>query len=308
MSNSIGENYFAGFIMTYERAGIITDTIDKIFAQTFPPQKLLIVDNSLSYDTKDVIERLNNPKIEYYRVGKNIGPAGASKIGLEKLTEQGFKWIYWGDDDDPPFFSDTLQKLLITANRNEKVGMVGAVGHYFNRKKGAFIRVADDELSKEGDIEIDSIAGGMTMIINSEVVKKGAIPDDFLIFGLEELSVCLKIKNLGYKAFVPRSVYFDFRKKSNRFGFSVNPAKSFPKESALWRSYYSRRNLIYILYKNEKCYIGAIRVSLRGLVKAFVGFRHGIRYGILNTKMELKGVLHGWLRKMGMRVSPIKKY
>jgi len=43
---------FAGFIMTYERAEILLETIDIIFSQTVTPDKLLIVDNSATNDTE----------------------------------------------------------------------------------------------------------------------------------------------------------------------------------------------------------------------------------------------------------------
>lgn len=294
--------------MTYERPGIIADTIEKIFGQTFPPQKLLIVDNSISTDTMNLIAELNNPKIEYHRVGKNIGPAGASKIGLEKLTEQGFKWIYWVDDDDPPFFPDTLEKLLTTANRNEKTGVVGAVGHYFNKNKGVVVRVADEELSKNGDIEIDVIAGNMVIVVNSDVVKKGVLPDPGLFLNIEEYDFCLRVQNAGYKIMVPRDVYFAYRNKKQRFDLPTNPSPVFPIESVLWRRYYSTRNLIYILTNNEKSYIGAVWVSIRAIGKAITGFKMGMHYGLLNAKMECKGILHGWFKMTGMRVMPNKKY
>lgn len=308
MSNSFEENYFAAFIMTYERPWIIAETIENIFGQTLPPQKILIVDNSVSYDTKDLVEKLNNPRIEYYRVGENIGPAGASKIGLEKLTEQGFKWIYWVDDDDPPFFPDTLERLLKTANRNEITGIVGAVGHYFDKKRGIVVRVQDNELSKPGDIEIDVIAGNMVIIVNSDVVKKGVLPDPGMFLNIEEYDYCLRVKQAGYKIMVPRDVYFAYRNKKKRFDLPINPSPVFPPKSVLWRKYYSTRNLIYILTQNEKSYIGAIRVSGRAVGKALMGFKKGMSYGLINAKMELKGILHGWLKMSGRRVLPNKKY
>ena len=56
---------FAGFIMTYERAELLKASIDKIFLQTVYPEKLLIIDNSLTYTTEDLIKSINNPKIIY---------------------------------------------------------------------------------------------------------------------------------------------------------------------------------------------------------------------------------------------------
>lgn len=65
-------------------------------------RKILVVDNSESDVTKEAIEKLGYENLEYYRVGYNSGPAGGSKIGLEKLSAEGYDWIYWGDDNNPP--------------------------------------------------------------------------------------------------------------------------------------------------------------------------------------------------------------
>ena len=47
---------FAGFIMTYERETILVDTIQAIFSQTVTPEKILIIDNSSTYNTKELIK------------------------------------------------------------------------------------------------------------------------------------------------------------------------------------------------------------------------------------------------------------
>jgi len=38
---------FAAFIVTYNRAEILMDTIQKIMSQTLPPEKLLIVEQQM---------------------------------------------------------------------------------------------------------------------------------------------------------------------------------------------------------------------------------------------------------------------
>jgi len=127
---------FAGFIMTFERATILEETLGKIFSQTVSPEKILIVDNSITKDTEELISKLNNPKVIYHKVGYNSGPAGAAKIGLTILASEGYDWIYWGDDDDPPFFNDTFEILLKVALSDSKCGCVGSVGQFLNKRTG----------------------------------------------------------------------------------------------------------------------------------------------------------------------------
>src|SRR5690606_14963173 len=112
------QKFFGAFIMTFERPEIILTTIRNLRSQTFPPEYILIIDNSASFDTQEVLKRLLSPYLEYHRIGYNSGPAGAAKVGLSKVSEKGFHWIYWGDDDNPPtnpqvfeFFFNRIKKM-----------------------------------------------------------------------------------------------------------------------------------------------------------------------------------------------------
>jgi len=299
---------FAAFVMTFERPLILQNTINQLFSQTLPPEKILIVDNSLSADTKNVVEALHDNRVDYYRVGKNIGPAGASKIGLEKLTAEGFDWIYWGDDDDPPKFNNVLERLLFLANSVQNIGVIGAVGHNFNSRKGLVIRTKDEELDKVGYAEVDVIAGNMSMIVNAAVIKKGILPNPDFFLNIEEYDFCLRVKQHGFKVVVDREVFKNYRVSVGRLGLSDRAVRVLPKESVLWRKYYSTRNLIYMLNNNEKSRIGALNVSYRALIKSIFGFKKGIKYGLLNASMELNGIVDGWSEKMGIRVLPNNKY
>jgi GT2 family glycosyltransferase len=300
--------HFAGFIMTYERPEILKETLKKIFEQTYSPEKILIVDNSVTDNTCELIKQLNDKRISYYRTGSNIGPAGASKIGLEILAAEGFDWIYWGDDDDPPHFNDVFEKLLTTAKLTNNVGVIGAVGHKFNKEKGIVIRTSDNALTQQGYLEVDVIAGNVSMIVNKNVVEKGILPDPGLFLNVEEYDFCLRAKKQGFKIIVDRTIFKKYRELKGRFGLPNRPRSVFPSYSVLWRRYYSTRNTIFILLKNEKSINGALHVSFRSLIKMIFGFKRGWVYGILNFSMEAKGIYHGWVSKMGINIQPNRKY
>ena len=299
---------FAAFVMTFERPSILQNTISELFSQTFPPEKILIVDNSVSTDSQNLVTALNDIRVEYYRVGKNVGPAGASEIGLQKLANEGYDWIYWGDDDDPPKFNNVLEKLLLLANSIENIGVIGAVGHNFNKHKGLVVRTKDEELDKVGYLEVDIIAGNMSMIVNAAVIKKGILPNPDFFLNIEEYDFCLRVKQHGFKVVVGREVFKNYRASMGRLGLAERAKRVLPKESVLWRKYYSTRNLIYMLNNDEKSRIGALNVSYRALIKSMIGFKNGFGYGLLNAKMELKGISDGWNEKMGIGVLPNKKY
>ncbi|MDP2088176.1 MAG: glycosyltransferase [Flavobacteriaceae bacterium] len=289
---------FAGFIMTFEREHLLMNTIDKIFRQTMPPEKLLVVDNSCSYKTRELISTINNPLLQYYRVGYNSGPAGAAKIGLKVLADQGYDWIYWGDDDDPPIFNDTFEILLNLAKENSECGCVGAVGQYFNRKKGVIVRVPDEILNTKGFLKVHTIAGGMTKIVNGAVLRNCQIyPDEKLFFGFEELDFDLKLQKLNYTLLTDKALYLRHRKTSGRINFKRNllPKK---KNVNIGREYYSTRNL-YKIYWNHHLYLALLYNIFKNSLKLFWALRFGYKYGYNISRIHLLAFSHFLMNKYG---------
>ena len=292
------DTYFAAFIMTYKRTAILEDTIKILFNQSHPPQKILIVDNDPDLSAKDIVTKFPEFKILYHAIGHNSGPAGAAKAGLEILTKEGYKWIAWMDDDDPPIFKDTFEILLKIAANNEYCGCVGTVGQYFDKKKGMMVRVSDKELDKAGTLEVDNIAGGMCKIVNADVCIKGNVfPDASLFYGFEELDFDIRLQNAGYTLLVDKELYKKHRIYFNRI--DLNKTRGDKKAvKRLWREYYSTRNSLIILSKN-KCKQALCFSFFRSLFKIIFGFRYGFRYGILNSQIIIKALLHFFSGKRG---------
>jgi GT2 family glycosyltransferase len=302
VSKDLSNIKFAGFIMTYERADILEQTIEKILSQSIAPKKLLIVDNSESNATELMIKRLQNPILMYHKVGNNSGPAGAAKIGLEVLSKEGFDWIYWGDDDDAPIFQDTFKILLDTAVSNDKCGCVGVVGQYFNRFTGFVKRVPNELLQSEGVLDVDTIAGGMSKIVNGDMIRKYQIfPDEKLFFGMEELDFDLKIKKIGYTLLVDRQFYYQHRLRWNRVDV---PNKSLQAKSnnALVREYYSIRNGLYIYSKN-RLVSASIIFFFYYATKQIISFKFGINQGKQRLEIFSKAISDLFYSKMGRYVA-----
>ena len=281
---------FAAFIMTYKRVHILETTIDKILNQTYPPQKIVIVDNDPANSASVIISKFPNHSISYHSIGYNSGPAGAAKAGLKILSEEGYQWIAWIDDDDPPYFSDVFEKLLQLAHINPKCGCVGVVGQYFDRKKGLMHRVPTNILQGVGSLEIDTIAGNMIKLINSEVIKKSnVLTDASLFFGFEELDYDLQMQKAGYKLLVDKALFLQHRTYHNRLDFERRTIKK--SERQLIRDYYSSRNMFYILKKN-RLLVALFYTFLRIAYKCVITFKFGFSHGMLNLKFQSKAIFH----------------
>lgn len=269
-----------GFIITYNRSEILMDTIAKVFAQSYPPEFLWIIDNSENLETDHAIATLMDPRLRYHRMGYNAGPAGAAATGLKLCSNDGADWIFWGDDNDPPFRFDCFERLLAIRNEHPFCGVIGTVGHFFDRRKGVIKRIQTRLLEKKDWVEVDTIAGGMCMLVSSEVVKSGIYPDKDLFFGFEELDFCLKVSRKGFALIADCGLFLEARKQTSRLEFE-RPA--YQKKKNLNREYYSLRNLLYI---SDSLTLNSMKWKLIGRwsVKALYGFRYGFRYGSQNFK------------------------
>lgn len=295
---------FASFVMTYKRPETLINTIRQLFLQTYPPHKVLIIDNDPEQSAKSISQQLSNLPIEYFAVGYNSGPAGAAKKGLEILSNENYDWIAWIDDDNPPIFDNTFEILLKIAIDNQRCGCVGSVGQRFNRKNGLIERVPDIELEGVGYLHVDNIAGGMCKIVNSKIIKNTFIlPDESLFFGFEELDFDLRIQNAGYLLLADKELYKKHRINANRIGFKVKRGTKKPIVD-LWRQYYSTRNSLYVLKKNN-LQKAIILTSLRTIFNILNGFRFGLNYGKTNLKFKSLAFYHFCMGKKGKQI--IKK-
>lgn len=291
---------FAAFIMTYKRVSVLESTIELLFKQTYPPEKILIIDNDPEQSASVLVNKLNYLPIEYFAVGYNSGPAGAANYGLHLLSQQNYDWIGWIDDDDPPLFDDVFEILLKIAKNEPKCGCVGAVGQFYNRKSGKIVRVKDEELEGVGSFKVDNIAGGMCKIVNSKVyIESHVLPDESLFYGFEELDFDIRLQNAGYDLRVDKMLYKKHRLHYN----TLNKKKKRgvrKDENKIWREYYSTRNSLIIQNKNNYSRV-VIQSYFRYMLKIINGFRFGFKYGMKNAKMILLGISDFQFNRKGFR-------
>lgn len=287
--------------MTFCRPGILTDTIERILSQTLPPSKILIVDNDTERSAEKVVRKFPGVNIGYHAVGYNSGPAGAATRGLQILFDEGFEWVLWMDDNDPPQFPDVIEKLFeipVHYTDPERIGMLGAVGVKFDLKKAKTCRFHDNDL--KGILEADNVGGGYSPMINRRVYERGVMPDEKLFFGFEELDFSLAIKRAGFVVLISGEELYRHRQKAGRLNFR-RKMYAVKNTKTLWREFYSVRNVVYILKYKEKAAMGLASLFLKVIGKSMVGFRWGWNYGRMNMKYLVSGYYNGWRGRMGRK-------
>lgn len=279
---------FAAFIVTFNRAEILMDTIHKIVTQTLPPEKILVVDNGATDETKQKLDELY-PDVAYVKMGYNAGPAGGDKVGLKILAGEGYEWIFWGDDNDPPPTADTFEKLVnLAESYGDKCGQVGMVGSRFNKFTGLLQRATNEELKQHSFIEVDTIGGGQCKIVSGKCILNGIMPEEKLFFGFEDLDFDLSQKEAGYKILVHSDLFLGCRERWNRMKVTSEVARK-KDERVLWRDYYSIRNALFIM-KKHRHYMAFLSILMVSFGKSLLSFKHGARYGSLVLKNTCKAV------------------
>lgn len=88
-------------IPTFNRANLISETLDSILAQTYSNWECIVVDDSKTDDTQTILEQYakNDNRFFYFKKPSNInkGPSNSRNFGFEQ--SQG-EYIQWLDDDD----------------------------------------------------------------------------------------------------------------------------------------------------------------------------------------------------------------
>lgn len=102
--------YFSIIIPTYNRAKFIEKTIHSVLNQRFQDFELIIVDDGSTDHTKDVVNQINDPRINYY-YKKNGERAAARNFGI--LRAKG-EYISFLDSDDyyyPTYLANAFESL-----------------------------------------------------------------------------------------------------------------------------------------------------------------------------------------------------
>ncbi len=107
-------------IPTYNRADKIADSINSVLRQTYKGFKLLVVDDASSDKTECAVKQLDDARIEYHRLDKNMGAAGARNEGV-RLSDSEFVAFH---DSDDKWFPDKLEKQLDYMDTHPDCGMV----------------------------------------------------------------------------------------------------------------------------------------------------------------------------------------
>ena len=102
-------------IPSYNRAKLITKSIESVLNQTYDNIEVIVVDDGSTDNTEEVIKQISDKRVKYIKLKKNSGACHARNVGIEEATG---KYIAFQDSDDE-FLPTKLEKQYDNMIKNK---------------------------------------------------------------------------------------------------------------------------------------------------------------------------------------------
>jgi glycosyltransferase involved in cell wall biosynthesis len=298
-----------GILITFRRREALTVTLDRLLAQDRALDRLIVVDNDSSAETRAAVEGSWTPRpLDYIAAPQNLGPAGGIELGMRRVLEVAADddWVVLLDDDDPPMSDEALGELErfahATRGRDPMTAGVGLVGARFDWRRGRPVRLGDAELLGEV-VSVDYIGGGqLPSYLVGAVRRVGPFRGD-LFFGFDDLEFGLRLGAAGYRLYADGHRWRERRARLGRLGMSGRPSIALDQD-VQWRRYYGLRNAIAILRLHDRSWT-ALRVTLLvGLGKPAANLVRTPKRAVRHLRVNWQACRDGWRGTLGRTVGP----
>ncbi len=205
-------------IATYNRAALLSQTIESVLDQRFREFEIIVVDDGSIDGTQQVLRAYGDKIRCFYQ--ENRGPSAARNLGIRRARG---RWIAIQDSDDL-WTPDHLEVLFNCAGRNPDLGMVFANGAYLGGPQHGRETIIPEKksrrLAQEG-VQLADLFDKSILRLQAALISKQCLE---AIGGLDErLRICMDL-DLGFRLFMRYRVsYLDrvvflYRKHEGNIG------------------------------------------------------------------------------------------
>ncbi len=192
-------------VLNYNGASSIQKCVGSVFAQSYSPTEIILVDNNSSDGSADVVQR-SFPDLKIIRNSENLGFAEGNNVGIRKSKGD----LVLLANNDIVLDREAVSQLVQQAS--PQVGIVGGAIHYANDKSlwaygGLFdpftgmhwhaLQGMNVETQLLEDPQVDYVPGALMLARRSLLDSVGLLDDYFFLYG-DDLDLALKARRLGY--------------------------------------------------------------------------------------------------------------
>jgi GT2 family glycosyltransferase len=288
-------------VLTYNRKELVTACLRACLEQTDPPDQIFLLDNGSTDGTREFLRQrgiLDDPRIVYFSVRQNIGPAPGFDVLTRLAYEAGCDWLWMLDDDSVPH-PDALAELKAAFAENfTSQEQVGFLSSNIISRDGQPNNVPDidlraaagqcptwAELLHRGLVKVRWSTLLSALIPRATLTKVGSFSPQFYFSG-EDIDFALRVTQSLPAYLVGKSVVTHLRQLTGVFSILREPD---PERIRMYFYYY--RNNVFIRHK----YYSDVRMVLyvgKSAWEIFQALRQR-QYPFLRATVIARGILRG---------------
>lgn len=219
-----------------------------------PETEIIIADNASKDDSIDFLNK-NHPELRQIILDKNYGYSGGYNKALNQIEAEYFVLLNSDIEVSENWLKPLIQILdsdstiaacqpkIKSFHQKDHFEYAGAGGGFIDKHgypfcRGRILNKIEIDNGQYNDIIDIFWATGACMVIRSEVFKKvNGLDDDFFAH-MEEIDLCWRLKNLGYR------IVYNSESTVYHVGGGTLPNNS------PFKLYLNFRNNLFLLYKN----------------------------------------------------------
>lgn len=245
-------------VVTYNRLALLKENIEALQQQTYPIEKIVIVNNNSTDDTAEYLRQYEgNSLFHIVNMTENLGGAGGFNRGIREAVELGCDWVWVMDDDTIPT-TTALENLVKYSDITPQVGYVASRVlwtdesiHIMNIPSviAGYLRGKSyNSLMHKGALYIDA-ASFVSLLINADVVKLLGLPITEFFIWCDDMEYTSRIYNAGYDG-----IYADSSVAYHKTPFNYGPDILNADKSEAWKYYHEKKNRMYMLRQRKGSY------------------------------------------------------
>ncbi len=179
--------FFSIIVPTYNRAHLISVTLESILSQGYKNYEVIIVDDGSKDNTEEVIQKYLSDKVFYYKK-ENAERAAARNYGTFKAKGD---YVNWFDSDDI-MYPDNLQvaaNLILKLNYPE----VLAQGHQHQHISGRVLEILEYAPNINDEMYKGNPVANSPVIVRKDIALENLFNEDRELSGSEDFELWLRL-------------------------------------------------------------------------------------------------------------------
>jgi len=169
--------FFSVIIPSYNRAHLISKTIDFVLRQTYRDFELIIIDDASTDNTEAVVREFNDSRVIYYKNEKNLERSASRNKGI-KLAKGTFVCFCDSDDHWHQNHLSVIKEAIISNAHRDALYFTGMIWCFSDRKQEVLFPKPEGNLI---EYVISNQIAPSTVCISISILRKYRFKEDLKI-------------------------------------------------------------------------------------------------------------------------------